>query len=56
MWAVIKYAQGDHGDHKPSGLSDRSTAVVRQTNKILAVYKIFKIQQFNPKVLIEWIL
>ena len=47
MRMEINFILGKYGGHMPSSLGGRSIVVVRQADKILAVYKIFK--NFNSK-------
>ena len=51
MRTEINFLVQKNGDHRPSSLGGRSIAAARhagsQTDKMLAVYKIFKILQFQ---------
>ena len=42
---IINFALGKNGHHAPSGLGGRLIVVVRQVDKTLAAYKLFKIRQ-----------
>ena len=58
MWTEINFVQEKNGGHRPSSLGCRSTVVVSERDKMLAVFKKIKIKQLQFKStfkLFEWI-